>query len=173
MACLCDSYICINVIIDPCSTGTELPILAPSSETWNGLIEFNGKWTSFGFEVVGGQNIVLPTLLFNEDYVHELRLTDADGINTCYKVNAIFGSVLSGFEPQPPISEVWQWGELAMSGNTISNILLGGEIAPIIWVNEQPINWVLQGVTHVGDTLDFTSIGGVFGTIIFQYRMLP
>lgn len=173
MACLCDSYTCINALIDPCNTGTELPIVAPDSETWNGLIEFNGNWQQFGFEVVGGQNIVLPTILFNEDYVHELRLTNAAGINTCYKVNAMIGSVLNGFAPQPPISEVWQWGELPISGNTVSNILLGGEIAPIIWVNEQPIDWAAQGVTHVGDTLDFTSIGGVIGNIIFQYRNLP
>lgn len=172
MACDCETYTCLEAFINPCSAGTELNIIPTADATWNARIEFNGTWIFFGFEVNNGLPIVLPTVVFNEDYVHELRVIDEDGIQTCYRVRSVYQRTLTGFEPQPPISQVWQWGQLAVSGNTVSDLTLGGELAPIMWINEQPIDWAAQGIIHAGDELDFTSIGGVFGTIIYQYRNL-
>lgn len=172
MACGCETYTCIEAWVNPCSTGVELPIEASDDATWNARIEFNGQWKAFSFEVSENEDIVLPALVFNEDYTHELRITTNLGVETCYKARTAISTDVAGFTPDPPANDVWQWGELAVNGNTVSDTLLGGDLSPIIWLNEQPLNWDAQGITHVGDTLDFTAIGGAFGTLIFQYRNL-
>lgn len=172
MACDCASFECLEAFVNPCSAGVELNIVPDADATWNARIEFNGTWIFFGFEVNQNLPIVLPRTVFNENYIHELRIIDEADIQTCYKVRTAYQNTLTGFDPQPPISAVWQWGELAVNGNTVSDLTLGGEIAPILWLNEQPLDWAQQGITHVGDTLDFSAIGGAFGTLIYQYRNL-
>lgn len=171
--CGCETYECLEAFVNPCNVGTELDVQAEANGTWNAQILFNEKWTQFGFEVNAGENIVIPTSVLNENYLHELRLFNTTGVQTCYHLKTRYTSVLSGFEPQPPISSIWQWGKLAVNGNTVSDDLLGGDLSTIIWINEQPVDWAAQGITHTGDTLDFTAIGGAYGNIIFQYRSLP
>lgn len=65
----------------------------------------------------------------------------------------------------------WQWGESAAAGNVITSADLKFTIAPILFLNEQPIDWNAQGVVHdeIAGTLDFTAIGGAFGKVLFQY----
>lgn len=172
MACDCASFTCLEAFVNTCSPGVELQVVPTADATWNARIEFNGTWIFFGFEVNQGLPIVLPRTVFNENYIHELRIIDENDIQTCYRVRSAYQNTLVGFEPQPPISQVWQWGELPVNGTTVSDLTLGGELAPILWLNEQPLDWASQGITHVGDTLDFTAIGFAQGTIIYQYRNL-
>src|SRR5690606_23309154 len=74
----------------------------------------------------------------------------------------------------PPIlgnGPAWQWGQLADSGTIVTDDLLKNDIAPLIYVNQQYIDWASYGVTHdpVTGTLDFSALGAVYGTLTFQY----
>lgn len=173
MPCGCATYECLEAFVNPCNAGTDIGITATETGSWNAQILFNGKWTFFAFQVDEGEAVIIPTVVLNEDYVHELRLTNTEGVTTCYHLRTAYTSVLSGYEPVPPISSVWQWGEVEANGNIVDSELLGGDLSPIIWINQNPTDWEEVGITREGDELDFTAIGGAFGKIIFQYRNLP
>lgn len=170
--CGCETYECLEAFVNPCNAGTELDVQAEADGTWNAQILFNEKWTQFGFEVNVGENIVIPTSVLNENYLHELRLFNTTGVQSCYHLKTRYTSVLSGFEPQPPVSDIWQWARLEGNGtNTLDNPLLTGDLSMLIWINEQEQDWAQQGITQTDTGLVFPY--DFSGTLIFQYRNLP
>lgn len=174
MSCGCPETICVEVNVNPCTTGTVLDIEATETGIWTGVLEFNNTWKHFGIAVTDGQDISILTALLNENYVHDLVLYDTSGNKTCYRLKTRYTS----FVPDAPVPEghadIWEWKELNMSGNTLVSPYLTGEVAPIIWMDSNPTRWGAQGITHDDETgtLDFTTVGGFEGVITFQYKNL-
>lgn len=174
MACGCEIYECRDVWVNPCNVGTYTGIEATSTGNYRALLEFNGAFREFGVAVQEDQDIAFLTSVLNANYVHELRLYDEnDNLFGCYKLKTHLTQSVSGAPVIPPADDTWQWGQITANGNIVDSVLLTGDISPIIWVNEQPVDWVAQGIVQTGTGLDFTSIGGAFGTISFQYKNLP
>lgn len=171
MACECSTVECVRVVVNPCSPGTELPIESTVTGNVTIYIDFNGATSVFQVAATEGDNLVVPTFTLNEKYTHRMEV-----LGQCYEVRTSPAVTPAGTTPpSPPISvNAWQWGSANASGNVVTSPLLTGELAPILWVNEQPIDWADQGVTHDPGTgqLDFSAIGGVFGKLFFQYRNL-
>lgn len=177
MSCDCETYTRICVLVNPCNTATPLGITANATGTWTAVLEFNGVNRQFSFEADEDEEISVPTLVLNENYVHKLKLYNPNDILTCYKVSTSLGLSVAGYPVTPPINNTWQWGTLIVNDPslTVEDNLFQGDVSPIIWVNGQPIEWALQGVTHDPETLtmDFTSIGGIQGSLVFQYKITP
>lgn len=172
--CPCETYECKNVFLNPCNIGTGIGVTANATGNWMALLEFNGAWQNFGVAVTSGEEVVFLSSVFNENYTHELRLFDAnDTLFGCYRLSTVYTKNVSGAPVIPPADDTWQWGQVAANGNIVDSVLLTGDISPIIWYNEQPMDWVQQGVIQTATGLDFTSIGGAYGTISFQYKNIP
>lgn len=168
MACGCETYECVRVAVNPCSPGTELPIASTITGNVTVSIEFNGATSVFQVAATEGDNIVLPTSALNEKYTHRMEVQ-----GQCYEIRTSPAISGGGSIPVPPASaNAWQWGEVEASGVIVASPLLTGELAPILWLSQMPIDWELQGVTWDPGTgeLDFSSMGGAFGKIYFQYR---
>lgn len=170
MACGCESYQCVEIPVNPCNTGTGIGVTAELTCNYTIRLFFNGYTYIVGVMADAGDELSVPTYVLNEQYTHEIRVIDPNGTTTCYYGETHPEFTAAGYTPIPPANDTWQWGELEVNGMTVSDVLLSGQISPIIWINQNPTDWQEVGITHVGDTLDFTSIGGVQGTIIFQYK---
>lgn len=176
MPCNCTNPTSICVFVNPCNSGTLIGITPETGEsgTWTGRIEFNGGWTEFSVEVEAGEEISILTTLLNENYVHELILTNISGDETCYKLRTQYSRNASG-APVLPVG-TWDWACIEANGNTVTSPYLAGEIAPILYMGAGgDINWDENGITHDAETetLDLTAIGGFVGVICLQYRNLP
>lgn len=102
MSCECLEYQCVEAYINPCSEGVELDIIAEYSGNMTGKVWFNGAVTSFGVTVEDGERIILPTSLFNENYAHEMRLYDEEGVVIeCYRVKTYIDKDAPEFTPTP------------------------------------------------------------------------
>lgn len=169
MACDCEIIECVRVAVNPCSPGTELPIESTITGNVTVSIEFNGATSVFQVAATEGDNIVLPTSALNEKYTHRMEMQ-----GQCYEIRTSPAISGGGSIPVPPPASgnAWQWGDVEASGVIVTSPLLTGELAPIMWVSEQPIDWANHGVTWdpVTGELDFSSMGGIFGKIYFQYR---
>jgi len=125
----------------------------------------------FSISVEEGENIVLPTVVLNEKYTHKLEIFDE-----CYELvtsPVIYGGAT--VSPTPPSGgSGWQWGGVAANGLVVQSPLLMGDLAPILWINAQPIDWQNVGLVWNSSSgeLDFSAVGGAFGTVYFQYRNL-
>lgn len=173
MDCRCESYQCVSVGVNPCTTGTSLGIEAAMTGNYTAWLEFNGTITEFGVSATEGEDIAILTSLLNEQYTHELRLTDPEGETTCYRVKTYPSFTASG-APVPPIdNDTWQWAEIEgiTDTDTVDNVLLTGDVSPMIWLNEQPLNLELQGITQTATGLVFPYT--ISGTLSFQYKNLP
>lgn len=174
MACACDTYSCLDVAVNPCNTGTGLGVTAATSGNYLIRIEFNGMWNNLSVLATEDMELSVPTFVLNENYVHEIIITNPGGNISCYNANTYLSFNVAGYTPVPPDNDTWQWGELDVSGDTVVSNLLAGDLSPIIWINQNPTDWEDVGITHDPEsgTLDFTAIGGVIGKIIFQYKNL-
>lgn len=102
MSCECESYICLEAFINPCSEGVELNVIPDYTGNMTGKVWFNGTIKSFGFEVTDGEKIIVPIELFNESYTHEMRLYDEDGtLINCYHVKTAIDTDSGEFTPTP------------------------------------------------------------------------
>lgn len=176
MACDCENITRKCVLVNPCNTGTGLGIIANATGTWEAVLAFNGVSRVFSFEADDGDEISVPTSVLNENYVHVLKLTNPNDVLTCYEISTSIGFGVSGLPVTPPINNTWQWGTIIVNDPslTVEDNLFQGEVSPIIWANGTPIEWALQGVIHDPETLtmDFTAIGGMQGSLVFQYKIL-
>lgn len=91
MACDCETYVCLSTVPDfsDCPDTIELVLEATETATWIWEWEFNGKWFGGYIDVTNGENIELP-FVFNENYIHQIKFTKADGTlfnDTCYKLD--------------------------------------------------------------------------------------
>jgi hypothetical protein len=172
MACGCATYECLEVLVNPCLASVGIGVNAVEDGEVSGMIYFNGIWTTFNASVTQGQQIYLPTELFNEDYVHELRLTQANE-QTCYKVKTL----LSLYNSTPIIdNSMWNWAAksgIAPGTMIVEDERLTGDISPEIWNDGSGFDWAQNGVVQTASGLDFTSIGGIQGKLTWQYRNLP
>lgn len=177
MSCNCETYTCVEAMVDPCNVGTSLPIAADETGTWTAQLLFNGVWRQFGVSVIDGETIAILTKLFNENYTHELRLLRVNGtLFGCFHVKSMLSIGVSDAPVPAPGNNTWQWATVtATGGNTVQSNLWKGVISPIIWINSTPINWADAGITQnaTTGTLDFAAVSGVSGFISFQYKDLP
>lgn len=176
MNCSCTTYTCLDVPINPCNVGTGLGIIADQTGNYKMYVEFNGNLNVFSVVAVSGQEISVPTTVFNEYYSHEVRIIAPDNSQECYRINTYPSSTISGFEPTPPATSEWQWVTLQVDDvtNELVSEYFAGDVSPMIWVNSQPIEWGMQGVTLDNNTnkMDFTAIGGIQGSLVFQYKLI-
>lgn len=176
MSCLCEPNTLVCVRMSPCNSGTTIDLQADVSGTWTVNIEFNGAYRYFGLEVTEDEDIILPTIVLNENYIHQTKFYREDGSEFgCYKLQTQLTQNVSGSPLPPAPSGSWDWHTLAVNGNTVVSPYLEGELSPIIFLDSNPIEWATQGITWDSSTgtLDFTAIGGFIGDVTFQYRNLP
>lgn len=143
MSCGCETYTCIEAWINPCSAGVSIPIESTVTNNITVMVEFNGMWTSASVLATLGQNIILPVTLFNEDYIHEMRLT-MDEVETCYKVNARISLDSGEFIPTPPVSEQTESltvtvEEISVDALTFTSTDITGTVVAII-TDQQALN---------------------------------
>lgn len=160
MACGCETYTCIEVFINPCSTGVELPVEATADGTITAMVEFNGMWKNTQVEGETGEPIILPVTLFNEDYTHEMRLTE--GVTqTCYKVRSMIMIDAPIVEPIPPVTPIEGFvvtvEEVSEDGTSFTNPALTGEVVAII-TDQQGLNQAQ--FTQAGTTITRIDMGG-------------
>ena len=69
---------------------------------------------------------------------------------------------------------VWKWKKITYTGNILTAPELKGELSMLVYLNDVPVDWEAEGAVHdpVAGTLNMTAMGGMDGTIIFQYRNL-
>jgi hypothetical protein len=166
----CESYECVEVLVNPCSTGTALGIEADETGSWVARLSFAGVYREFGISVTMGESISILTALLNENGVHELQLYDnTDTLFGCYKVRTrISYNVPDAPVPSPYVVNGWEWDEVESAGNTVA--IDADELSPIIWLDSNPINWANNGITFIDGVLDMSAIGGFTGTISYQYK---
>src|SRR4051812_14022860 len=113
MSCNCETYTCVEVWLNPYSTGTALDIEATETGTWTGRIEFNGTWREFGVSVIQGEEIAIFTSLLNENYIHELRLYNIAGqVVNCYKLKTLLSNSVADAPLPSPGNNTWQWATI-------------------------------------------------------------
>lgn len=174
MACGCDNIECIEVLVNLCNAGTEIAIPATQTGNWRLLLEFNRANRNFSIAVTSGDNISIPTFLLNANYVHLLKVYNtSDVLVGCYNLNTIIAQGVADYPVNPPDNDTWQWATVTANGNQVDDVLLTGDISPIIWLNQQPIEWAAQGIIQTATGLDFTAIGGAVGSLVFQYKNIP
>src|SRR5690606_32430483 len=69
---------------------------------------------------------------------------------------------------------VWKWEKITYTGNILTSDKLKGELSMLVYLNNVPVDWEADGAVHdpIAGTLNMTAMGGMDGTIIFQYRNL-
>lgn len=69
---------------------------------------------------------------------------------------------------------IWKWEKITYTGNTLTSDKLKGDLSMLVYLNDVPVDWEAEGAVHdsVAGTLNLTAMGGMDGTIIFQYRNL-
>lgn len=182
MSCECEDYECVQVLVNPCTTGTTLPIEANQTGTWEGHLYFNGGVKTFGINVTSGQDISILTALLNENYRHEFRLYNTSGaLHGCYRLKTVYTTTVDDAPVPTPGSDMWQWyeGGIAVSGVTgevQNDAFLDVELPPIIYIDGSSFKWEAAGVTHDPETgiLDFTGYAytPVTGVIDFEYKTI-
>lgn len=91
MACNCDTYTCLEVVqqYSNCHTTLTVDITATETTTYSWEYEFNGRWFGGTIDVEEGEKIVFPWV-FNESYVHLIKIYDTDNVllnDACYKLD--------------------------------------------------------------------------------------
>lgn len=173
--------VCLEAYVNPCSTGTYIGLVATETGTWTMRLEFNGVWKYFGVEVVEGEEIAILTSLLNEKYVHQLKVYNtANELVDCYKLKTHI-SFNSTNAPVPPVADgAWDWETVIVTTDTmtVTSDYFTGDLSPEIWIDGNPVNVSMNGITGTGTgTLNFTTYGGIYGAgtpvrIDFQYRNL-
>lgn len=162
MACGCETYTCIEVFINPCSAGVELPVNATSDGTITAMVEFNGMWKNTQVEGETGEPIILPVSVFNEDYTHEMRLT-GNGVETCYKVRSMIMIDAPIVDPTPPVSPleglVITVTEVSEDGTSFTEAALIGDVVAII-TDQQGLT--PAQFTQAGTTITRTDRGSFY-----------
>lgn len=163
MACGCVIFECLRVPFDPCNAGFEIDVVA--TETGNASIEvlFNENIKQFEVAITEGENIILPTSAFNENYTHEVEITQG-GESTCYKLTTIPASGLPDFTPVPPENALLYTTLIAVTDTTLQSS--SGETIISIMPGNQ--DWVVDvDFTQSGTTITIingstVSIGTVY-----------
>lgn len=168
MACNCENIECLIVKFNPCSEGAELPLIATENGTWTAEIEFNGMWSEFGFGVLNGQRIVIPSIYLNEYYTHQIRILDSSGLlinETCYALKA--RAIASGdiYPVIPPGLSSFDI-TIAEAGNSITNDLLEGVDLAFIVTDGQSYNTAFWGKPVESDTLTSDILTFYIGQIV-------
>lgn len=181
MSCDCETYIVKCVEVNPCNTGSYIGIDATETGTWTGKIYFNGAVKKFGVEVTEGEEIAILTSLLNENYVHEFKLYDTvNDLVGCYKLQTELTQNVAD-APVPPVADgTWDWQTVIVTTDTmtVTSDYFTGDLSPEIWIDGNPVNVSMNGITGTGTgTLNFTTYGGIYGAgtpvrIDFQYRNL-
>lgn len=172
MDCRCESYQCVSVGVNPCTIGTSLGIEAALTGNYIGQLYFNGTVTEFGVAATEGEDIAILTSLLNEQYSHELVLTNPQGNITCYTIKTYPSFTASGAPVIPVDNDTWQWGRIeGLSGFAVDDELLTGDISPMVWLNEQYLDREEQGITQTATGLLFPY--EVSGFLSFQYKNIP
>lgn len=175
MSCECETYTCVEAMVNPCSEGTQLDILSDYTGEMTVKVWFGGKMKSYGINVVQAQKIVVPTIAFNENFTHGVRLYGAgsEGVLIgCYWVKTISTSDSEDY-PMIPLAASNSAGigfyvgngtgtqvfpDLA--GKTLASIGMGAsDYGPDFW-------------TQTGTSITFTGIGEdlIFsGTIVLNW----
>lgn len=150
MDCQCNEYECIDVSITPCSNGAKLNIEAPFTGVGTFVVFFLGSSRTVSIEITEGDNVVLPTEIFNEDYVHLMKLYNGDNLEMCYKVNTSIAKGI-GTVPLPQyISYVEGKSYIGNGTNTQSFNVLNGKTLLTVIMNGQAYSsdfWVHNGTT--------------------------
>jgi hypothetical protein len=157
MSCNCTHIECFDVKYNPCSEGAQVNLTADESGNWIGNIEFNGMWSGFEFGVVDGEKIVIPTLLLNESYNHELKLYNTAGAlvnDTCYYIKArAMGN--NNIYPVIPVSGEMMVIKLTISeaGNSFTDTRLAGKNVAYIVTDDQSYTSTKWNKATNSDTL--------------------
>lgn len=179
MACGCTTYICKEVFVNPCTVGTSTGIEAAETGNYTFRVEFNGMVSIFSVAALSGEDIVIPTSALNESYTHEATVIAPSGATVCYWLNTMISMSIAYVPFVPVDNDTWQPHTVVVDEftNTVTSPYFSGDVADMIWINEQPVQWAVNGVslgviTKTGDTFDFSAFGGISGKIFFNYKNL-
>lgn len=181
MSCLCEPNTLVCVPVNPCNAGTIIGVRADEAGTWTANIEFNGAARYFGLEVEEDEYIVLPTMVLNENYIHQIKFNREDGTEFgCYKLQTQLTQSVSG-SPVPPVSSgSWDYADGnddsafdVVNSDTITSDYLKGELAPILWQDSQSLEWAEFGIVWDGAAGTLVFPAAFTGSVVIQYRNLP
>lgn len=171
MACECEEYSCLNGFYNPCSEGMELAVISSETGNWTGRVFFNGTSRSFSFGVTNGDNIVVPTELFNESSTQELRIyNSSDSLVGCYQVTTVL-DLESGDYPVNPVTPNGLGGKSYIGNGTGTQIfpeLNGKELLTIAMGTQE---YTSDDWTQSGTSVAWDLEGQLFtGTIVLTWQ---
>ena len=176
----CDSVIQINEFISPYDTGVDTTLTSGAAGDYLVLLEFNGTYMRITLELEASEDIILPTLntqnefMINGDYNHLMQIYKPDGTllnDTCYSLCC--RTVLTsgnGLSPSPvanPFSRIITITSdmLNVTGSELTNSLFGGKVINEINADSQSY-LVGTAFTQNGNTITGTTISFYDGQII-------
>lgn len=143
MACDCTTYACLEVVqnFDDCPGTVELDLAANATGVWTFLYEFNGKWKGGSIDVTNGENIELPWV-FNENYIHQIKIYDADGDlfnDTCYKLDT--SKIAGNYTTPTDLAEEYVFNvTVSEAGSSFSSSKINGRDVLLVGTGRQSYN---------------------------------
>jgi len=168
MACDCTTYTCLEVVqnFSDCPDTVELDLAVPSldpaeSYVWTFLYEFNGIWKGGSIDVTTGENIEFPWV-FNENYIHLIKIYEADGTlfnDTCYKLDT---SKIAGNYTEPTdLREEYVFNVTVSAGSTFSSSKINGRNVMVVYDGNQSYNRQPDNFTQPSGSNTVTMTNGV------------
>lgn len=152
MICGCETYECLDILIDPCNEGVNTGITATETGNYAFIVEFNGYYNAFSVSATSGNDINVPTDAFNENYTHIMSVTSPFGVVTCYKAKVV---IAQGIPDAPFIPATSEFRLAYTVPETSSSITIEGlnTVTGILLPNG---TLTMQQFTQVGDTITYT-----------------
>lgn len=167
----CGNVTGINLIVSPYDTGVDLNLTAPTAGDYTVIIEFNGTYQRIILTLTSGEDIILPTLntqnqyMINGDYNHLTQILLPNGSllnNTCYSLNCRSVSTAGNGLTPSPTAKGWTIVVATQNSASLTNaFLLTNTISEIVTNNQSYL--VGSDFTQSGDTV--TWINGNFFTV--------
>lgn len=155
MACDCTTYTCLEVVqnFSDCPDTVELDLAATATGVWTFLYEFNGRWKGGSIDVVNTENIELPWV-FNEQYIHIIKIYTADGTlfnNTCYTLDT---SKIAGNYTEPSdLTQEYVFNVTVSAGSSFSSSKINGRDVMVVVTESQSYNRQPANFTQVNNTV--------------------
>lgn len=164
MACDCTTYTCLNVVqnFDDCPDTLELDLLVPETNpqeayVWTFLYEFNGMWKGGSIDVTSGENIELPWV-FNENYIHPIKIYEADGTlfnDTCYKLDT--SKIAGNYTTPTDLNEEYVFNITVSAGSTFTSSKINGRPVMVVYDGNQSYNRQPDNFTQATNTVTMTN----------------
>lgn len=171
MSCGCDTYECLEALVNPCSEGVELPLPAPSTDNLIGRVYFNNTVKVFEVAMTQGDNIIIPTDSVNENYTHEFRTYIGNTQIGCYHLKTMLSYDSATFTPVTPSTGGGLDGKAFTGNDSDSQTFTGLLGKTLLTVTMGGQDYTSDSWTQMGTTVTWNDSAQTFtGTIVLIWK---